>query len=434
MLRKAGLVLSVALFAACQKTSGEAPPRPLATATTVGAPTSPLPSGSASFAAAVPEKATCSPIDKSAYDLGTLDPKLSAVPIGHIVDESHDLDPFYVRLAQLVRGKAKDHVRIAVYGDSNMTMDYITGAMRRLLQGKFGDGGHGYVAMARPWGWYHHMDVNQQLGESKWKKISTSTDHVSDGHYGFANVATESSTPGAYSWVGTADATQPIGKAVSSIDVFYMKRPMGGSFTIKVDDERAVTIDTSSTEAAASFEHFDMPDGPHKLEVVVNAGNVRLFGAALERKTPSIIVDSLGTGALNYEQMLHVSDASRRPMLQRRKYDLVVFLIGTNLFAPAWHEKWMTKDIGDIESAVPNTPIFDPLTARHRASPGRHALGSAHRRPLEAARRHRQAARLGLLGLPRGDGRRHGDDSLRQGRSRRMGPRSPHARRRHAHG
>ena len=359
MARVAGFLVWAAL-AACQKTSGETPPRPLALAMSVGPPTAPMPSGSANagLAAAVPDKATCNAIDKSAYDLGPLDPKLSAVPIGPIVDESHALDPFYARLAHLVRGKAKDHVRIAVYGDSNMTMDYITGAMRRLLQGKFGDGGHGYVAMARPWGWYHHMDVNQQLGESKWKKISTSTDHVSDGHYGFANVATESSTPGAYSWVATADDSQPIGKAVSSIDLFYMKRPMGGSFTVKVDDERAVVIDAAQAETTAAFEHFDMPDGPHKLEVTVNTGNVRLFGAALERKTPSIIVDSLGTGALNYEQMLHVSDASRRPMLQRRKYDLVVFLIGTNLFAPAWHEKWMAKDIGDIESAVPNTPIL----------------------------------------------------------------------------
>ena len=58
-----------------------------------------------------------------------------------------------VYYAKLARGKATEHVRIAVYGNSNMTMDYMTGAMRRLLQSKFGDGGHGYVAMARPLAW-----------------------------------------------------------------------------------------------------------------------------------------------------------------------------------------------------------------------------------------------------------------------------------------
>jgi hypothetical protein len=356
------LVAAVAAIA-CQKTSGESPPKPLATAANTAAHAAPAASGSVSSvaAAAVPEKPVCNAIEKSAYDLGPLDGRmLGNVPLGAIVDDDHNLDPFYAHLAKLARGKAKDHVRIAVYGDSNMTMDYITGAMRRLLQGKFGDAGHGYVAMGRPWAWYRHMDVEQHLNEGKWKKISTSTDHVSDGHYGFANVATETSTAGAYSWVGTlaADDPAPIGKSVSAIDVFYMKRPQGGSFTVKVDGEKVRDVVADGTDTTASFEHFDMPDGPHKLEVVVQSGNVRLFGATLERKTPSIIVDSLGTGALNYEQMLHVSDASRRPMLQRRKYDLIVFLIGTNLFAPGLHEKWMTKDIGDIEEAVPNTPIL----------------------------------------------------------------------------
>ena len=312
-----------------------------------------------------PPRNVCVAIDKSKYELPPLETHVGTVtalpalpPLPAIVDDSHDLAPFYAKLAKLVRGKATDHVRIAVYGDSNLTMDYMTGAMRRLLQSKFGDGGHGYVAMARPWAWYHHMDVKQELSESKWTKISTSTDRVRDGHYGMANVATESDTAGAWSMIGTAPDTEPVGSKVSAIDVFYMKRPGGGSFGIKVDGEQAVTLSSASSESAATWEHFDMPDGAHKLELVVQSGNVRLLGASLERQTPSIVIDSLGTGALNYEQMQHVSDASRDPMLKRRKYDLVVFLIGTNLFAPGLHERWMEKDIGMLEAAVPHTPIL----------------------------------------------------------------------------
>jgi lysophospholipase L1-like esterase len=349
------LLMAALGSAACQKTSEKAPS---ATIEHPPPPQTQATSSSASLAAAVPEKVVCNAIDKSTYDLPPLDTRLVNTPLPPVVDDAHDLDPFYARLARLVRGKAKDHVRIAVYGDSNMTMDYITGAMRRLLQGKFGDGGHGYIAMARPWAWYLHQDVEQHINDSKWKKISTSTDHVGDGHYGFANVATETTTVGAYSSVGTVDDTHPIGKAVSNIDLFYLRRPQGGTFSVKVDGEKVLSIDASGAEAEATWEHFDMPDGAHKLEVVVDSGNVRLFGAALERTTPSIIVDSLGTGALNYEQMLHVSDASRSPMLKRRKYDLIVFLIGTNLFAPGLHERWMTQDIGWIEDAVPKTPIL----------------------------------------------------------------------------
>ncbi len=345
---------SISSAVSCQNTNGQSTtPRPLAS--TVSAPTVAV---TTVAPAAVAVKKTCNALEKSSYDIGPVDARYGNVPIGAIADDAHDMDCFYERLARLARGTAKDHVRIAVYGDSNMTMDYITGSMRRLFQAKFGDGGHGYVAMARPWAWYHHMDINQTLSESKWKKISTSTNPVGDGHFGFANVANESDKVGAWSAVATADDTQPIGTKVDSIDVFYMQRPQGGSFSVKVDGDKVLDIDTARAEPTAAYEHFEMPDGPHKLEVVVNSGNVRLFGAALERKQPSVIIDSLGTGALNYEQMLHVSDASRTPMLQRRKYDLIVFLIGTNLFAPGLHERWMTKDIGWINDAVPNTPIL----------------------------------------------------------------------------
>jgi lysophospholipase L1-like esterase len=146
---------------------------------------------------------------------------------------------------------------------------------------------------------------------------------------------------------------------VGKVDVFYMKGPMRGTFAIKIDGTKVKDVPTAAAQPTAAFEHFDLVDGPHKIECIANGGSpVRLFGTSLERDTPSIIVDSLGTGALNYEQMTHVSPASRDPMLQRRKYDLIVFLIGTNLFAPAYHETWMAKVIDGMEAAVPNTPIL----------------------------------------------------------------------------
>jgi lysophospholipase L1-like esterase len=346
------LLVALPLAWACRKTTGDSPAPEPTTATVEKPATAPVDAGAA---------ATCRPIEESAYDIGPLDTKIlgQEVPLPPIVDDAHDMDSFYARLARLVRGKAKDHVRIAVYGDSNMTMDFMSGAMRRLFQGKFGDGGHGYIALAQPWPWYRHLDVKQDWSSSKWKRISTSTDPVSDGHYGAADVAGETSSIGAWSLVGTtSDPASPIGKSVSSIDVFYMKRPAGGSFSVKIDGKKVKEVQAASSETEAGFEHFDVPDGPHTVECVVDSPRVRLFGASLERKTPSVIVDSLGCGALNYAQMLTVSDASRKPMLQRRKYDLIVLLLGTNLFAPGYHEKWMNDEMGRIEGDVPSTPIL----------------------------------------------------------------------------
>src|SRR5439155_23313057 len=83
----------------------------------------------------------CPPMDMELTKAFELDTKtLKTVP-PEILDEHHVLAHFYERIAELARGTANDHVRIGMYGDSNMTMDYITGEMRRTLQARFGDAG-----------------------------------------------------------------------------------------------------------------------------------------------------------------------------------------------------------------------------------------------------------------------------------------------------
>ena len=77
-----------------------------------------------------------------------------------------------------------------------MTRDYITGAMRRAFAARFGDAGHGFVALGRPWPWYLHEDVRHDVDLKTWQMFATSTHHVADGYYGFANIAAEASAAG----------------------------------------------------------------------------------------------------------------------------------------------------------------------------------------------------------------------------------------------
>lgn len=59
---------------------------------------------------------------------------LAKVENPRIVEARGAMDHFYTRLAQVVRGTSDRPLRIAIYGDSNMTMDYISGSLRRTLQ------------------------------------------------------------------------------------------------------------------------------------------------------------------------------------------------------------------------------------------------------------------------------------------------------------
>ncbi len=303
--------------------------------------------------------APCPPIDAAKIRAPVCDDSVLTTPIPPIVDDQRSLTTFYEAYAALARDRAKEHVRVGMYGDSNLTMDELTGRMRRQLQGRFGDGGHGYVALAIPWHWYQHQDVHHD-GEWKYfKHIATSTDPVGDWHYGMAMIASESKKPGGSVWVATADPGSPIGSTASQFDVFFLKKPGGGEFDLVADGKVLRTVSTKSTKVELGIEHVELPDGPHKLACSVKTtAPVRFFGATLERNEPSIIVDSLGTGALNFVQIAYTKKDTRTPMLQRRGYQLVMFQVGTNTFMLERHKDDVKRFLAEIRETLPGVSIL----------------------------------------------------------------------------
>ena len=95
-----------------------------------------------------PRAPECSPLEVEPVEIITTPFDLPLPPL--IDSEARGLASFYRRFAELLRGKANDHVRIAFYGDSNLTEDLLTGEMRRVLQARYDDAGHGYVAFDKP--------------------------------------------------------------------------------------------------------------------------------------------------------------------------------------------------------------------------------------------------------------------------------------------
>src|SRR5258707_14245157 len=78
---------------------------------------------------------------------------------GLIDDPARALDHFYAALANTEAKKFGAITRITHYGDSPITNDGITGTARRLLQERFGDAGHGFILVDRPWEWYGHQAI-----------------------------------------------------------------------------------------------------------------------------------------------------------------------------------------------------------------------------------------------------------------------------------
>lgn len=246
------------------------------------------------------------------------------------IESPEALDAFYRALARLARGEATDHVRIAVFGDSNLTMDFPTGHLRRALQARFGDGGHGFVALGKPWSHYRHMDVRHDV-VSGWRAYAVTTSPTGDGLYGIGGIAVENRWQGAVTFAATAPEEAPVGTRAGRFDVFFLTRPRGGDFEVRVDGISRGRTSTRAPERRIGITHVEAEDGPHKVEVISRSPEVvRLFGVALERETKGIVIDTFGVGSLNTKTMTRYDPTLVTEMLRARRYDLIVYMTGAN--------------------------------------------------------------------------------------------------------
>jgi lysophospholipase L1-like esterase len=290
-----------------------------------------------------------------------LDPPLVDVDI----DDAHEsLKRVFDRIASLMRGRAKDPVRIAVYGDSNGTADFMTGEMRRVLQSTYGDAGHGLIALARPWPWYRHQYVLANYMEDAWSAYTVTTHPTPalDPWYGPTLIVAQSKQAGAATWVATMPDGAPIGTRAGRFEVWYLAWPPGGAFDVKVDGQVMGGADTHAEGSPHfGFVRVDVPDGPHKMVAVTRSPKpVRLLGAVVERSVPGFQVDSLGVGSLNCLCVLRESERLDAEILAHRPYDLVVFHIGSNTWNPAVMDpvECMKKVIARLRHAVPDISIL----------------------------------------------------------------------------
>lgn len=271
------------------------------------------------------------------------------------------LGGFYDGLARLCAGHASDHLRIAVFGDSNLTMDLPTGRLRRRMQRRFGDGGHGFVALGKPWSHYIHMDVRHHVGAG-WTSYAITTKPTSDGYYGLGGIVAESRYPGAITYVETAPKGSIVGSTASRFDFYYIERPSGGAVDLVLDGAPQGRVETKSAQArgALGFHRVEATDGPHRLDVVATStGIARVSGIALERDTPGVVIDSFGVGSMNTKTLGRHDPTVFGAMLGRRRYDLVVFLTGANdIFTMDAVPETMHRLVALCRGALPDVSLL----------------------------------------------------------------------------
>ena len=244
----------------------------------------------------------------------------------------HALDAFHAALNRAERRKGQ--VRIAFYGASHTAADLWTGELRRLLQDRVGDAGHGFVFPARWNVGYRHQDLLVDAS-SGWHvdRHRSSGAQVSD--LGVAGLSMSSSDPNEYAVLRTTRES-PYGALASRITLWFRTDPAGGDLTVDIDG-KATTVATKAAEAGVRSRVWNVRDEAHTVRFSpVGNGAVTVFGVALDRAAPGAVVDQLGIPGMRADIVLHWNEAIWQQMLRDRAPDLVVLAYGTN-------------DVGDVD-------------------------------------------------------------------------------------
>jgi len=273
-----------------------------------------------------------------------------------IVDDRNGLAPLFRALHRAARRDRGAVARILFFGDSMVASDFGTGTLRRLLQDRFGDAGHGFVLAASAWPQYFHNDISRNADRG-FRVSRIVGPRVSDGLYGLGGVSF-SASPGLRSRVGTAREGDH-GRAVSRFEIEYLAQPGGGRVELSIDGSAPRSVDTAGADKGARVEVIEVPDGPHQLELLTAGGPVRLFGFVLERAGPGVVLDAVGIVGARLRTLDESDDAHFAEALAWRRPDLVVYQFGANEssdgFAypmPEYH-RTMLEVLGKVHRAIP---------------------------------------------------------------------------------
>jgi len=228
------------------------------------------------------------------------------------------------------RGETGDRVRLSFWGASHTGADLWTGRIRRRLQTRWGDLGHGFVMPAAIYRGYRGNDVNL-CRTSGWRvdRIGLRRSRQ-DGLHGFAGVSVSSDDPEDFGWIQTT-VSNPHGRRVERFELFALAGPEGGDLRIDVDGATTRLLSTAAPEVGLLQASVRLHDGGHRMTLAPTGdGEVRLLGVSAERDGGGAIVDAMGIRGRRATDWLEWDPDLLGAGIAALDPDLVVLAYGTN--------------------------------------------------------------------------------------------------------
>ncbi len=287
----------------------------------------------------------------------------------NLIDPHDNLRAFYLALWRTELGAPGAITRVLHYGDSPVTADSITADVRSLLQQHFGDAGHGFVLVAKPWAWYGHRGVEV---EGKGWLINAATQvRARDGFHGLGGVSFEGDAGASSRFTLAEDHAQ--------MEVHFMRQPGGGVVMVEASGQKIGEVETEGTDDQPGYQTFPLNPGAREINLSVARGPVRLFGVSFERNTRGVIYNSLGLNGGQVQTVVRYFDKPQwTEELQHQHPDLVVINYGTNesIYADYIERSYpgeLRQVIESVKAAVPRASvlIMSPMDRGQRDSNSR---------------------------------------------------------------
>jgi lysophospholipase L1-like esterase len=287
----------------------------------------------------------------------------------YLIDPHDALRPFYLALWRTELGAPGAITRVLHYGDSPVTADSITADVRSLLQQHFGDAGHGFVLIAKPWAWYGHRGV--EVKGNGWRIAAATQTRAKDGFHGLGGVSFEGDA-GASSHLRLAESH-------SAIEIHYLRQPGGGVLSVEASGQKLGDITTDGPDKEPADQRFPLTAAQRDIDLSVDRGPVRLFGVSFERNTPGVIYNSLGLNGGQVQVVVRYFDKTQwTEELRHQHPDLVVINYGTNEsgyaeYIERTYPSELRQVIQRVKDAVPRASvlIMSPMDRGERDSDSR---------------------------------------------------------------
>jgi lysophospholipase L1-like esterase len=301
-----------------------------------------------------PRKSSAAPIEEEQLRMHP-DKDAASYKIFRLSDPAHALDHFFEALQRTESREPGAVTRVVHYGDSPTTADLITGDARKLLQARFGDGGHGFCLLQKPWAWYDHNGVSIQ--GSGWSIEPATQSKLRDGLYGLGGVSFRGDSGAATEFI----LKDP---GHTGIEIAYLAQPLGGTLAIGAEGKVLGTVDTRGPSIKPGYSLLPLPSGTRHISIRVESGTVRAFGVRFEKPGPGVEYDSLGLNGAFVSVLAKAFNAGHwGEELRHLQPDLVIINYGTNesgyaTFVDQSYGKELGEVVRRVRAALPEASIL----------------------------------------------------------------------------